>query len=95
MLKPIYGPHFSRDRGSIVLATKVFLHGDGADDSMPNVRGLSRGTIMHNVEQSLRRLKTDYIDLYYVSYNLKCIYIISREIIVKKFTLDYTYCKLA
>ncbi len=62
--------YFSRDRGSIVLATKVFAAADGANDSMPNARGLSRGSIMHNVEQSLRRLKTDYIDLYYVSSSL-------------------------
>ena len=62
-----YGVYSSRDRGSIVLATKVFATAYGDDDSKPNARGLSRGSIMHNVEQSLRRLKTDYIDLYYVS----------------------------
>ena len=63
----VYRVYSSRDRGSIVLATKVFGESDGGDDSKPNAKGLSRGSIMHNVEQSLRRLKTDYIDLYYVS----------------------------
>ena len=62
--------YFSRERGSIVLATKVFASSEGSNDSMPNAKGLSRDSIMHNVEQSLRRLKTDYIDLYYVSSSL-------------------------
>ena len=47
-----------RDR--IILATKVKGQmGDG-----PNDKGLSRGHIMNAVEASLRRLRTDYIDLY-------------------------------
>lgn len=49
-------------RERVVLATKVrFPMGDG-----PNDQGLSRGHIMRSVEQSLRRLKTDHIDLYQV-----------------------------
>lgn len=47
-------------RDQIILATKVRGQmGDG-----PNDKGLSRGHIMNAVEASLRRLKTDYIDLY-------------------------------
>jgi aryl-alcohol dehydrogenase-like predicted oxidoreductase len=47
-------------RDQLVLATKVRGQmGDG-----PNDKGLSRGHIMNAVEASLRRLKTDYIDLY-------------------------------
>ncbi len=47
-------------RERIVLATKVRgPMGDG-----PNDEGLSRVHIMHAVEASLRRLQTDYIDLY-------------------------------
>ncbi|HQF71140.1 MAG TPA: aldo/keto reductase [Promineifilum sp.] len=47
-------------RDQIVLATKVRgKMGDG-----PNDQGLSRGHIMSAVEASLRRLRTDYIDLY-------------------------------
>lgn len=48
-----------RDR--IVLATKV--HGVMADDD-PNQGGLSRRHIIEQCEASLRRLKTDVIDLY-------------------------------
>jgi len=48
------------DRSQIILATKVRgVMGEG-----PNDEGLSRGHIMTEVENSLRRLKTDYIDLY-------------------------------
>lgn len=48
------------DRSKIVLATKVRgVMGEG-----PNDEGLSRSHIMVAVENSLRRLKTDYIDLY-------------------------------
>jgi aryl-alcohol dehydrogenase-like predicted oxidoreductase len=47
-------------RDDIVLATKV----NGAMGLGPNDRGLSRRHIRHAVEQSLRRLQTDYIDLY-------------------------------
>jgi len=49
---------FSRD--SFVLATKVYFPmGEG-----PNDRGLSRKHIMEQCHASLRRLGTDYIDLY-------------------------------
>ena len=47
-------------REKIILATKV--RGKMGDD--PNDEGLSRKHIMSAVEDSLRRLQTDYIDLY-------------------------------
>ncbi len=47
-------------RDDVVLATK--LHGAMGDD--PNRRGNSRRWIMQAVEGSLRRLRTDWIDLY-------------------------------
>ncbi len=48
-------------RQEVVLATKVFFSmGEG-----PNEKGLSRKNIMDAVEASLRRLDTDYVDLYY------------------------------
>jgi aryl-alcohol dehydrogenase (NADP+) len=50
----------SRDR--IVIATKV--HGAMGDDV--NLRGLSRKHIMHSIDDSLRRLGTDYVDLYQI-----------------------------
>ncbi len=50
----------ARDR--IVIATKVYNPmGDG-----PNQRGLSRKHIHHAIDASLRRLGTDYVDLYQV-----------------------------
>ena len=50
----------SRDK--VVLATKVFY--PMSDD--PNDRGLSRKHLMGAVDNSLRRLGTDYIDLYQI-----------------------------
>jgi len=49
-------------RAEVVVATKVHgLMGPG-----PNGAGLSRGAILTQVEASLRRLGTDYIDLYQI-----------------------------
>ena len=46
----------------VVIATKVNQPmGEG-----PNERGLSRGHIMNSIEASLRRLGTDYVDLYQI-----------------------------
>jgi aryl-alcohol dehydrogenase-like predicted oxidoreductase len=50
------------NRHEIVLATKV----RGKMGPGPNDAGLTRKHIMHHVEESLKRLKTDYIDLYQV-----------------------------
>jgi aryl-alcohol dehydrogenase-like predicted oxidoreductase len=50
-------------RESVVLATKV--HGK-MDDHDPNQFGNSRRWITQEVENSLRRLKTDWIDLYQI-----------------------------
>ncbi len=51
-----------KNRRHIVLATKV----RGRMWEGPNGEGLSRKHIMHAVEDSLRRLQTDYIDLYQI-----------------------------
>src|SRR5271163_4856147 len=53
-----FGP--SRDR--VVIATKVF--NPMGDD--PNQRGLSRKHIMEAIDASLKRLGTDYVDLYQI-----------------------------
>jgi len=50
-------------RSRVVLATKV--HGKMADDD-PNASGNSRRHILEQCEASLRRLQTDYIDLYQI-----------------------------
>jgi aryl-alcohol dehydrogenase-like predicted oxidoreductase len=57
----MWGELLSRyTRSSYVLASKVYFPmGDG-----PNDRGLSRKHIMEQCEASLKRLDTDYIDLY-------------------------------
>ena len=49
-------------RDDVVLATK--FHGAMGDD--PNQQGSSRRWIIHEVENSLRRLGTEWIDLYQV-----------------------------
>lgn len=58
----IVGKAIRERRSDVVLATKVRMKtGPG-----PNQVGLSRKHIMDAVEDSLRRLGTDYIDLYQV-----------------------------
>ncbi len=54
--------HFGVRRDSVVVATKVF-NPTGPD---PNQRGLSRKHIMHAIDDSLRRLGMDYVDLYQI-----------------------------
>jgi aryl-alcohol dehydrogenase-like predicted oxidoreductase len=49
-------------RSDIVLATKVY----GQVGPGPNEKGASRARIMDGVKESLRRLGTDYIDLYQI-----------------------------
>jgi aryl-alcohol dehydrogenase-like predicted oxidoreductase len=58
----IVGKALKGKRDSIVLATKV--HGPMSDD--PNEFGNSRRWIIKEVENSLRRLQTDWIDLYQI-----------------------------
>src|SRR5580658_4226083 len=53
---------FGPSRDKLVIATKVF--NPMGDD--PNQRGLSRKHIMHAIDDSLRRLGTDYVDLYQI-----------------------------
>jgi aryl-alcohol dehydrogenase-like predicted oxidoreductase len=49
-------------REAVVIATKV--HGVMREE--PNGRGLSRKEIFYELDQSLRRLQTDYVDLYQI-----------------------------
>jgi aryl-alcohol dehydrogenase-like predicted oxidoreductase len=58
----IVGQAIKGKRDQILVATKVrFASGQGNNDE-----GLSRHHILHAVHASLRRLQTDYIDLYYM-----------------------------
>jgi aryl-alcohol dehydrogenase-like predicted oxidoreductase len=57
----IIGKLVAKDRGDWVIATKV-----GSQwSARPNESGTGRTWIMRQVEASLRRLGTDYIDIYY------------------------------
>jgi aryl-alcohol dehydrogenase-like predicted oxidoreductase len=58
----IVGKALKGRRDSVVLATKVY----NAMGDDPNQRGLSRRWIVTEVEDSLRRLQTDHIDLYQI-----------------------------
>lgn len=49
-------------REAVVIATKI--HGVMRDE--PNGRGLSRKAIFYELDQSLQRLQTDYVDLYQI-----------------------------
>jgi aryl-alcohol dehydrogenase-like predicted oxidoreductase len=59
----IVGKALEGRRDSVVLATKV--HGS-MHDTDPNQRGNSRRWIVQEAENSLRRLQTDWIDLYQI-----------------------------
>jgi aryl-alcohol dehydrogenase (NADP+) len=59
----ITGKLIAPDRDRWVLATKV---GNAMGDDDPNRRGTGRKWIMTAIEQSLARLGTDYVDLYYL-----------------------------
>lgn len=58
----VTGRAIARDRDRWVLATKVF----NPMGSGPNERGLSRKWLLQAAEASLKRLGTDYIDIYYL-----------------------------
>ncbi len=57
----IVGKAIKNKRASVVLATKIGHRGGRG----PNDSGLSREHIIQGVEVSLKRLGTDYIDIYY------------------------------
>jgi 1-deoxyxylulose-5-phosphate synthase len=54
--------HFGVKRDDVVVATKVY----NPMGPLPNQRGLSRKHIMQSIDGSLRRLGTDYVDLYQI-----------------------------
>jgi aryl-alcohol dehydrogenase-like predicted oxidoreductase len=60
------GEFIADRRDAFVVATKYSLRDRKADPHDPNAGGNQRKNMMRCVETSLRNLKTDYIDLYYV-----------------------------
>src|SRR6201996_999419 len=50
-------------RGHVVLASKFFFNMFPGD---PNGGGAGRGSIVAQLHETLRRLRTDYLDLYYL-----------------------------
>jgi aryl-alcohol dehydrogenase-like predicted oxidoreductase len=57
------GDFMDGHRQSVVLATKYTMSAPGTD---PNAAGNQRKNMMQAVEASIKRLQTDYIDLYWV-----------------------------
>jgi len=60
----LLGEFIQPDRNRYVVATKYTLNMDGKGD--PNAAGNHRKNMVQAVEASLKRLNTDYIDLYWV-----------------------------
>jgi aryl-alcohol dehydrogenase-like predicted oxidoreductase len=62
MTEEVVGRWLKDHRNEVILASKVGLSmGDGLYDI-----GLGRSAIVYQVEQSLKRLQTDHIDIYYM-----------------------------
>lgn len=59
----IVGDLVAADRDRFVVATKYTVTRDASD---PNASGNHRKNLVHSLEVSLRRLDTDYVDLYWV-----------------------------
>jgi len=53
-------------REDVVLASKVYFPFDGRGEPGPNDSGLGRKHIRAQIEGTLERLGTDYLDLYYI-----------------------------
>eukprot|EP01088_Endostelium_zonatum_P011595 TRINITY_DN25741_c0_g1_i1.p1 TRINITY_DN25741_c0_g1~~TRINITY_DN25741_c0_g1_i1.p1 ORF type:complete len:358 (+),score=90.02 TRINITY_DN25741_c0_g1_i1:83-1156(+) len=58
--------HFNVPRDEVVIASKVYFPVKEGAENKPNLRGLSRKHIMHAVEESLKRLGLDFLDLYQI-----------------------------
>lgn len=59
----IVGKAIAARRSDWILATKVAI---GPADGVPNRAGLNRKHIFNAIDDSLRRLGTDYLDIYYL-----------------------------
>ncbi|ELY52367.1 aldo/keto reductase [Natronococcus jeotgali] len=54
------------DREDLVIASKVYFEFDGWGEPGPNDSGLGRKHIRAQIEGTLERLGTDYLDVYYI-----------------------------
>src|ERR1035438_7187072 len=59
----LIGKALRGNREDIVIATKVGLT---LDEAKPNSTGLSRKHLIWQLKESLKRLQTDYVDLFYL-----------------------------
>ena len=57
---------YDHDREDVVIASKVYFPFDGWGEPGPNDSGLGRKHIRAQIEGTLDRLDTDYLDLYYI-----------------------------
>ncbi|MFU8869851.1 aldo/keto reductase [Natronococcus sp.] len=55
-----------QDREDLVIASKVYFEFDGWGEPGPNDSGLGRKHIRAQIEGTLERLGTDYLDVYYI-----------------------------
>lgn len=62
----ILGSLLAAERDRYVIATKYTLRNTADDARNPNLGGNSRKSMLRSVEQSLRNLRSDYIDLLYL-----------------------------
>src|SRR5262245_47190218 len=62
LTEEILGRSLAGRRDRVIVASKVGIK----NDQLPDEGGLSKATISKAIESTLRRLKTDYIDLYYL-----------------------------
>ncbi|MFF8227517.1 aldo/keto reductase [Streptomyces caelestis] len=63
----LLGEFLATRRDQFVLATK-YSYGLSADDRGPQTTGNSRSAMIRSLEGSLRRLRTDHVDLYWVHF---------------------------
>src|SRR5262245_16459212 len=62
LTEEILGRALASRRDRVILASKVGIK----NDQLPDEGGLSKAAIFKAIENTLRRLKTDYVDLYYL-----------------------------